>query len=479
MTVSRRAFLGGLLSCSAFVLAGCGGSSAPTPGSTNSSSAGGAAGNSSPSGSAAPSSAASTSAQPSASVAASPASSGGAASAGPIKIGVILPLTGPQSPVGKDNQDALNLYLSSVHSTLAGRTIDPLVQDGQFQADVSLTKAKELVENQKAAALMGFTDTPSGYAVATYVKQSAHVPMLITDNSGGEGMLTDPKYNSPYLTRWTQTGAEVDDPAADWAIKQGYRQAATMVSDFAAGVQNVDLFASAFIRKGGSIVQEQYSPLGTADFGPYLAKLNKSADVIFVFLPGVDGLRFAQQYPTYVGQSKAQIIDSFGVITAGSNLAQLKDQAAGIVGVDVFNQGSDDPGTQAFVKAWQAAYPGRILSHDCAEGYLSGQIFAAALEKVNGHVENTTEFLQALYGLNLDTAKGPVHLDQNHDVVQNIYVYRIEKNGSSVAPKVLQTYTNVSDTWDRSAQELSTFPWNNFKGKWAGMTQAQLSQALK
>jgi len=435
-----------------------------------------------------PSAAASAAASAPSSAAASskpaPAGSGAPASAaakGPIKIGISLTLTGAQAPVGKDNQDALNLYLKSVNNTIAGRQIEPIFVDDQFKADVGLTKAKELVESQKVALLMGFIATPVGYAVAQYVKDSAHVPMMITSNSGGEGMLTDPKFKSPYLTRWTFTGTEINDPPADWAAKQGYRKAAIFVDDYAAGIQNADLFASSFIRRGGSIVQEEYAPLGNTDYGPYLARLNKSADVIYEFLTGVDGLRFMQQYDTIAGQQKLPVLDMFGIVGSGTNLGQLKEKAIGVVSSDVLNPVSTDPGTQAFLKAWQAAYPGsdRPATHDAAHGYASGQILGAALEKVGGQIENTQEFLNALYSLQIDTAKGPVKLDQNHDIVQNIYLYRVIKKGDGVGWEEAATYKDVSDTWDRSAEEIANFPYEKMKGKWVGMTKDQLEQALK
>ena len=447
----------------ALLLTSCGGAAAPAASS--------AAASVKPAASAKPAAAASVSAKP--------AASGAAQATSPIKIGVILTLTGPQSPVGKDNEDGLKLFLKSIGGKVAGRQIEPVFADDQFKADVGLTKAKELVQNEHVAALMGFIATPVGYAVATWVKDTAHVPMLITSNAGGEGMLTNPKFKSQYLTRWTQSGTEIVDPSADWAAKQGYRKAAIYVDDYAAGIQNADMFASTFIRRGGSIVQEEYPALGSTDFGPHLANLNKDADVIFTFFPGVDGLRFAEQYKNYVGQSKAQVIDSFGVIGAGSNLEQLKDKALGIVSVDVFSDSADDPSTKAFVKAWKAAYPDRRLSHDAAGGYESGQILAAALEKVHGQIENTQQFMNALYGLQIDSAKGPIKLDQNHDIVQDIKVYKIVKQGNDVGQQVLDVYHNVSGTFARSQDEIEHFPWDKMKGKWVGMTKAQLEQTLK
>src|SRR5262249_24597056 len=145
------------------------------------------------------------------------------AAGGTVKVGVILPLTGPQASVGKDHQDGINLYLKSVNNTIAGRQVEAVFADSQFQADLALTKARERADNQKGSALLGFTATPEGYAVAQYVKDTGHVPMLIPSNSGGEGMTTDPKFKSPYLTRWTQTATEIVDVSADWSAKQGFK----------------------------------------------------------------------------------------------------------------------------------------------------------------------------------------------------------------------------------------------------------------
>ena len=409
------------------------------------------------------------------SASAKPGQSGAAASGQPIKVGLLEPLTGPQSNVGKDNQDGFNLYLSSIHSTMAGRKIEPLFEDDRFQADVGLTKAKELVESQGAKVLMGITPTPEGYAIAPYVRDHK-IPTLITANAGGAGMTTNPKYKSPYLVRFSQTGTEINDPAADWALKQGYRKAILVSSDFAPGIQNTDYFGSVFVGGGGTVVQEIHPAVGTTDFGPFLAKLDPSADLIYGFLPGVDGLRFMDQYRNYAGQSKAQILDAFGTLAAGQNLEQLKDKAVGVTGVDIFTSAAPYAATKDFLKAWQGTYGSRLFTHDAAMGYAGAQILEMALKKVNGNIENTQQFMDAVYQTNLETAKGPVKLDENHDIVQNIYVYRVVKQGNSFGQTLLQTYKDVSDTWDRTRPQLDQFPAGQFKDKWVGMTKDKLRQ---
>ena len=214
--------------------------------------------------------------------------------------------------------------------------------------------------------------------------------------------------------------------------------------------------------------------LGTTDFGPFLAKIDPSADVIYEFLPGVDGLRFLEQYRSYAGQSKAQILDAFGTGAAGSNLEQLKEKAVGIVGVDIFTEATGYPATETFLKAWRAANGNRLFTHDAPMGYAGAQVLEAALKQVNGNIEDTQKFLNAVYATNFDSAMGPMRLDENHDIVRNVYAYRVVKQGSGMGQELLQTYKDVSDSWDRTRAQVDQFPAGKLKDQWVGMTKEKL-----
>ncbi|HLG73664.1 MAG TPA: ABC transporter substrate-binding protein [Chloroflexota bacterium] len=458
------------------LLAACGGSAAPSAAPASSAATGQAvAASGKPA--AAPSAAAAgaASAKPAGSAAASGAS--GAASTAPIKVGFILPLTGVAAPVGQDNIDAFNLYLQSVNNTVAGRQIQVITAD-EGQPDAALTKAKQLTENEHVNVLMGINSTASCYAIAPYVKQ-VQEPLIVSLNCGAESLMTDPKYASPYLVRFTQNGTIINDPAADWAYSAGKRKAVLVTSDYGGGIENGDLFASAFIKRGGSIIQEIYPPLGNSDFGPYLSKLDPSADLIMAFFQGVDALRFGEQYATYSGSNHPTVLELFGSVTSGPNLDQLKDKAVGFVASATYTTDSDTPENKAFMQAFSAKYPGRAISANIGQGWSMAQVLAAAIQKVNGNVEDKQAFMNALYSLTANTAKGPVKLDPQHDVVQNTYIYETVKNGSSYAQKLQKTYEAVSRTWDRTQAEIDALQIGTHKGKWVGVTAAQVDQMEK
>jgi len=472
-------------------LAACGGQAAPAASPVGSGSPAAAASASAPvsspaaskpaaaggaSSSGAPASAVSSSA---ALASAKPAASGSAPAAGapsgPIKIGELLPLTGAfGSNVGNDNKDGFALYFQTLNNTIAGRQIQISTQDDQGLGEPTAVKSRELVENEKVSLLVGIEGTPEALALAPYVKQ-AKVPVAITGNAGTANLLVDPRIASPYLNRFTVAVPQFSDTISDWAYKQGYRKAVLIVSDYAGGLQTGDAAAAAFVNRGGSIVQELYPAQGTKDFGPFLAKLDQSADVIMEFLPGTDGLRFMQQFDDYVPQRKAVILDINNVIARGPNVDQLKDKAVGIVASADWTEALDNPLNQAFLKLFAQKFPGRVTSADVAEGYAGAQAVASAIKAVNGNVENSGAFLNALHNVDVDTIKGHVKLDKTDDVVESMYIFQIVKNGSSYGRKVLATYKDITPFWDMGATG-TTFPFGTLKGKWVGMTKAQLGQ---
>jgi branched-chain amino acid transport system substrate-binding protein len=403
---------------------------------------------------------------------------GAHAQSGPIRIGEILPQTGPLAPGGKDGIDAFALYLASVDNTMAGRKVEVTIADDAGNPELGLTKARQLVESNKVHVLTGMLSTAVCNAIAGYVKD-AHVPMLATVQCGSERITFDPKLASPYLARWSNSTGVQADTSAHWVYSAGYRKVSIITSDFAAGAEFLDLFSSVFVTMGGQIVQEQHPPLGTSDFGPYLAQISSDADVIVVFEVGADALRFGQQYRNYVDTSKVRVFDMGGQVSSGSFRATLGDNLVGMLAMSNYSLTSSAGGNDAFKKAWNAKYPGRGISQEAANSYAGGQVLTAALNKIGGRIEDTEAFLNALKTIELDTVRGPVKLDSSGSVVVENYFMEFVKDASgAVVEKPIKTYKNISLSWVRTPEQLQKFPYGTLKGKWVGMTKEKLGDVV-
>jgi branched-chain amino acid transport system substrate-binding protein len=383
-------------------------------------------------------------------------------------------MTGSDSINGTEHRDGVNFYLSTINSTVAGRKIEPQFLDGQGKADVALTKAKQAVEADHVQMLMGISTTPVCYALAEYAKQ-AQLPLVATINCGAQYLTTDPKYANPLLARLTQTSSANIDAAADWAYKTGHKKVILMSSDYGGGIETSDGFASAFVSRGGSIIQEVHPAMGSTDYGPFLAQLNNDADMLVFFGPGADSLHFADQYGTYASK-KLPVLDLYGQITNGPNIDTLHDKVLGITSAYVYTEAYEGADNQAFLKAFHDKYPNRLISGQFAQGYGNMEAIVSALKAANGNVEDKQAFGQALKNLNVETIKGPVKVDQFNNVVQNTYLFEVVKNGSTYGQKLVDTYKDTGQFWDRTQQQLEKIKLGTHKGQWVGMTKEKLAE---
>jgi ABC-type branched-subunit amino acid transport system substrate-binding protein len=75
------------------------------------------------------------------------------AQSGPIKIGLLVPLTGAASALGKDMLSGTELYLDEINRQVAGRKIELIVEDTEGVTATALTKARKLVDQNHVAIL--------------------------------------------------------------------------------------------------------------------------------------------------------------------------------------------------------------------------------------------------------------------------------------------------------------------------------------
>jgi branched-chain amino acid transport system substrate-binding protein len=188
-------------------------------------------------------------------------------------------------------------------------------------------------------------------------------------------------------------------------------------------------------------------------------------------------VRFVQQYATYSGPKKLQIAGP-GEVPVDPRMMKdtLKDNAVGLIESTTYTEAIDTPENKAFLQAFHKKYPDAPAGENVTNGYTGAETIVAALNKIDGNIENPQAFIDALTGIKATTARGPIAFDQDHDTVQNIYLIRNSKQGSGYGQELLQTYPNVSATFDRTIDQIQKFPFGDMKGKWVGMTPEKLKQ---
>jgi branched-chain amino acid transport system substrate-binding protein len=390
---------------------------------------------------------------------------GMAASNGPIRIGMMAPLSGVIAAGGREMVDGFKMYWDSVGNTVAGRKIEVLIEDDAGNPDTALQKARRLVEQSKVDFLFGNLLANTGLAVANYVKTNGvpyFIPIIAADD------LTQ-RDRVPNVVRVAGYAAsQFPRPLADWARKQGHKRMATIAQDYAFGHEQCGGFCQVFTEQGGTIVHQFWNPLNTADFSPYLGQIAAlDIDGIFIMELGSDANRFMQQYANFGLKGKVPMLSAMN-FTDQSVIRTAGPECDGIVSSAHFAEGADNPATRKFVADYQAKF--NILPSLYGFSMYSGAMWvASAIEKVHGAVDERKAFLDAVRSTVLtDSPLGrPVRLDDYGNPIYDVYIRKVVKNKDGKYWNVpIQTYEKVSQFWTYDPQAYMKQPpySRNFQG---------------
>jgi branched-chain amino acid transport system substrate-binding protein len=373
----------------------------------------------------------------------------------PIKIGLIVPTSGGFSQNGEEVIVGMKMYFDQVGYEVAGRKIEMIIEDEQGRPDVGLTKAQKLVERDKVQMIAGIVSSAVALAVNEYTREKK-IPYIINGDAGANELTIPGPLANPYLVRYSQNGRTPAAAAADFVFKKGWKKVAALASDYAGGFDTIGGFANAFCRLGGVITQEQYPPLSTNDYGPYVANIDRNVDAVVTFLAGGAGLRFAKQFVELGLKGKLPLMDIYGQAVYEPNLLQLGDSSLGIFSTLHYTPMIKSAENEAFVKEYSKR-TGHLPSDNGIDGWVGAKAIVEAAKAIGGNVEDTPKFIAALKAVKFNSAKGPISLDEYGQIIQSIYVRETQKVGNDYANVAVETYTNIDQFWPLSYKEFDAY----------------------
>src|ERR1700685_1142881 len=95
----------------------------------------------------------------------------------PLKIGLVLSMTGAFNTTGKAALNAARLYIQEHGDIVAGRRIQLVVKDDATSPDVAKRLAQELIVSDKVA-ILGVGITPTALTIAP-LSTEAKIPTLV------------------------------------------------------------------------------------------------------------------------------------------------------------------------------------------------------------------------------------------------------------------------------------------------------------
>jgi branched-chain amino acid transport system substrate-binding protein len=348
-------------------------------------------------------------------------------------------MTGGQSSTGKQIDNAVKLYMQQHGDTVAGKKIEVILKDDATLPDNTKRLAQELIVNDKVNVIAGFGITPSALAAAPLATQ-AKVPEIVM--AAGTSIITE---RSPYIARTSFTLGQSSIIIGDWAAKNGIKKVATLTSDYAPGNDALKFFKEHFTAGGGEIVEEVKAPLANPDFAPFLQRMKDAKpDAIFVFVPAGQGGTFMKQYAERgLDKSGIKVIGP-GDVMDDDLLNGMGDAAIGAVTAHMYSAAHPSQLNKDFVAAYKKAYnqrPGFMA----VGGYDGIHLIYEALKKTGGKADGDS-LIAAMKGMKWESPRGPISIDPDtRDIVQNIYIRKVEKKDGELYNVEFQTFEAVKD----------------------------------
>jgi branched-chain amino acid transport system substrate-binding protein len=356
-----------------------------------------------------------------------------------VKIGLIVPMTGGQASTGQQINNAIKLYQQKNGDTVAGKKVEVILKDDAALPDNTKRLAQELIVNEKVNIIAGFGVTPAALAAAPLATQ-AKVPEIVM--AAGTSIITE---RSPYIVRTSFTLAQSSTIIGDWAAKNGIKKVATLTSDYAPGNDALQFFKEHFTAGGGEIVEEVKVPLANPDFAPFLQRMKDSKpDAVFVFVPAGQGGNFMKQYAERgLDKSGIKVIGP-GDVMDDDLLNNMGDAALGAVTAHLYSAAHPSAMNKDFVAAYKKAYntrPGFMA----VGGWDGIHLVYEALKKTGGKADGDS-LIAAMKGMKWESPRGPISIDPDtRDIVQNIYIRKVEKVDGELYNIEFATFEAVKD----------------------------------
>jgi branched-chain amino acid transport system substrate-binding protein len=335
----------------------------------------------------------------------------------------------------------IQMALAEYGNKIGKHPLKVVYADTATKPATAVAKARQLIQRDKVDATFGPVFSDAQDAIAPYLGQQKVLAMAPI---GANWTLN--KYKN-----WVVFPGTLESfcrPAGKALRDAGKKTLTTLGADYVAGHQIVDPAGTEFEAAGGKVVQKQYAPLGTSDFGSYMSSL-KPADTFVAWTIIPDELSMMQAFIKFKGSSKT---DMFLCEAENVTSAQLKQMGTGILGtkgmIASYSPDLKNAANAKFIAAVKARYHRTPVIGD-GTNYLLFKTLLEGLKKTGGDAK-LDKLRPAILGLSQDTIAGPVAWSKNGFALSNRYLATVTKApGGGYVWKTGKVFQQVRDPRDK------------------------------
>jgi branched-chain amino acid transport system substrate-binding protein len=369
------------------------------------------------------------------------------AAAQTVKIGMISSYTGFAAQAADEGQKGVDLYIKEHEKELPpGLKIEILRRDDTSTPEVGKRLAQELITRDHVQLLAGVILSPVAAAVAPLTAE-AKVPLVLNMAAAGAAITRI----SAYVVRVSFTLWQESYPLGKWAAGQGWKKGYTAVSDFIPGHDSEAAFTKSFTDAGGKIVGAVRFPVANPDFAPFVQRITDAKpDVVFIFVPaGTQATAMVKAIRDFQLREAGINIASPQDLLPDEELPHMGDTPLGLITSGTYSTAAQRPANQAFLAAWKRAYgDSAIPDFFSVDGWDGMAMIFDMLKATKGKFTADEAIAFFKTWKNPDSPRGPISVDpETRDIVQNVYMRRVEKVDGKLANVEFATIPQVKDPW--------------------------------
>ncbi|MES2991444.1 MAG: ABC transporter substrate-binding protein [Pseudomonadota bacterium] len=365
------------------------------------------------------------------------------AQTGPIRIGVVTPLSGTYAGIGQQVKWGLDLAATQINAVggVMGRKLELMYEDEEANPAVATQKAEKLFQVNKVDFLTGTVNSGSTLAVGQVAERNGK--LIATTVSFADSITADKC--SPNVFRVNARAGMQSAALADWMAKEKPNANVFYLGpDYEMGRSTVAAFKAAAEAKGAKTVGEVFAPLDNKDYSPFFGQVRSSRPaVIYTSVAGNDTVRLFTQMAEFGVNRNVQVVGASGTVTS-QNLAAIGKAADGFVTGVGYSPNIDSAENRKFVAEFEAAAKTKPDLYG-ADSYGVLYFYKAAVEKAKS-VE-TDKLRDAMRGLQWATPQGLKTLRAgDHQAMQDMYAVRVNNGQFEIVGKVAAAAAIGPDT---------------------------------
>jgi branched-chain amino acid transport system substrate-binding protein len=326
-----------------------------------------------------------------------------ASAADTIKVGIVLPLTGPQAKFGEIEKQSFDMALEEINESggVKGKTLEFIMEDDTGRPEVGRSVVEKLITKDKVVMLGGGYSSSVTFGVAGVAQQN-RIPFLV--NTGSADKITEQGWD--YIFRLNPPVSEYASGVETFLAEVVKPKTAVILHENSLfGTKGAKSFNESCEKLGIKVLMTEGYEHGGIDFKPVLIKVKQqNPDIVYMISYIMDASLLMRQARELKLTPKLFIGGAAGFTLPEFN--QNAGKAANyVVSATLWHQVLPLPGAMDYFTKFKARY-NKDTEYHGAEAYAAAYVIKDVLSRAKSF--SPEDIKQALSETKLMTVFGPV-----------------------------------------------------------------------